>query len=107
MNALVTRFVAWIKSKNITAHSVAVAAIAFATLYSSDQQFRDFVLTLVKGHPKIIADIGVAVGIILKYSHSSSDAGTVAQAKVIESSPNPPTPAEVTAATLPLGTTKP
>jgi hypothetical protein len=106
VNALIAKFVAWFKGKNITAHSVAVAAIGFATLYSSDEQFRDFVLLLVKNHPKIIADIGMAVTIILKYSHSSSAAGTVATAQKIESSPNPPTPAEVTAATLPLGTTK-
>lgn len=107
MNAIIANFVAWFKSKNITAHSVAAAALAFATIYSTDGQFRDFVLSMVGAHPKIVADIGIAVGIILKYSQSTSNAGTVAKAKVIEASPNPPTPAEVTAATLPLGTPKP
>jgi hypothetical protein len=99
MNALIAQFVSWVKSKNITAHSVAVAAIAFATLYTSDEQFRDLVLSLVGAHPKIIADIGLAVGIILKYTRSSSAAGTVSQARVIADSPNPPTKAEVNAAT--------
>lgn len=99
MNAII----AWFKSKNITAHTVAAAAVAFATLYSTDEQVRDFILTLVKGHPKIIADLGLAVGIILKYTRSSTPAGTVAQAKVIEASPNPPTPAQVAAVLPPQG----
>ncbi len=99
MNALVQQFIAWVRSKNITAHSIAVAAIAFATLYTSDGQFRDFVLSLVGAHPKIVADIGALVVLILKYSRSSSSAGTVSQARVIADSPNPPTKAEVNAAT--------
>lgn len=89
---------AWFKGKNITAHSVAALAIAFATIYTSDQQFRDFILTLVKGHPKIAADLAMAVGIILKYSHSSSAAGTVATAEKVMAAPNPPTPAAIAAA---------
>jgi hypothetical protein len=94
----VDTLVAWFKSKNITAHSIAAAAVAFATLYTTDQQFRDFVLTLVQSHPKITADLGLAVGIILKYSHSSSPAGAVAAAEVIEASPKAPSPAAVEAA---------
>ena len=93
---------AWFKSKNITTHSIAAAAIFFATLYTSDQQFRDFVLSLVKTHPKIAADIGIAVGIILKYSRSTSAAGTVAAAEKVLSSNNPPSAAAV-AAVLPKG----
>jgi len=89
---------AWFKGKNITAHSVAALAIAFATAYTSDQQFRDFVISMFQTHPKILADITLAVGIILKYSHSSSAAGTVATAQVIAASPNAPTPAAVEAA---------
>jgi hypothetical protein len=90
---------AWFRGKNITAHSIALAAIAFATAYTSDQQFRDFILGLVKDHPKIAADLTLAVGIILKYSHSSSAAGTVATAEKVLASPNPPTPAAIAAAT--------
>jgi len=89
---------AWLKSKNITAHSIAVAAVALATLYTTDEQFRDFVISAFQNHPKIMADITFAVGIILKYSHSSSDAGSVAIAEKVLASPNPPTPAAVEAA---------
>jgi len=90
--------VAWFKSKNITAHSIAVFAIGFATLYTTDEQFRDFILSLVQSHPKIAADLSLLVGIILKYSHSSSSAGTVATAQAIEASANPPSRAAVQAA---------
>ncbi len=92
------KLIAWAKSKNITAHSIAVAAIGLATLYTTDQDFRDFILGLVKDHPKISADIALAVGMVLKYSHSSSAAGTVAKAEQVMASPNPPTPAAIEAA---------
>lgn len=92
------RIIAWLKSKNLTAHSIAVAAVAVATLYSSDQQFRDFVLMSFQNHPKVLADIALAVGIILKYSHSSSPAGTVAAAQTIEASGNAPAQSAVDAA---------
>lgn len=100
INVNLAGLVAWLRSKNITAHSIAVGAIAFATLYTTDQQFRDFILTLVKDHPKIAADLAMGVGIILKYSHSSSDAGTVANAQTIQESPNPPTATAVQAAQI-------
>jgi hypothetical protein len=89
---------AWLKSKNLTSHSIAAAAIALATLITTDQQVRDFLISTFQQHPKIGTSIVTIAGIILKYSHSSSPAGTVATAQQIESSPNPPTPAEVVAA---------
>jgi len=92
------KLISWFRSKNITAHSIAVAAVALATLYTTDEQFRDFVISSFQNHPKILADLTFAVGIILKYSHSSSDAGTVATAEKVMASPNPPTPAAVEAA---------
>jgi hypothetical protein len=94
MNALM----AWLKSKNLTSHSIAAAAIALATLITTDQQVRDFLISTFQQHPKIGTGIVTLAGIILKYSHSSSAAGTVATAQHIELSPNPPTPAEVAAA---------
>ena len=49
-------------------------------------------------HPKIVSGItGLAV-IILKYGHSSSPAGVVANAQSVLASPNPPTQAAVQAA---------
>ena len=94
---------AWLRSKNITAHTVAAFAIGLATLYTTDQQFRDFVISSFQNHPKILADITLLAGVILKYSHSSSDAGTMAKAQAIESAPNPPSAAAVDAATPPGG----
>ena len=59
---------------------------------------RDFVLTALHNHPVIAGDLTFAVGIILKYSHSSSAAGTVANADTIQAKPNPPTASAVKAA---------
>jgi hypothetical protein len=89
---------AWIRSKNITAHSIAAIGVIVATLITSDQTVRNFVLELFEKHPAIGTDIVVFAGIIIKYSNSSSAAGTVAVAKVILDSPNPPTKAAVEAA---------
>ena len=89
---------AWIASKNITSHTIAVVLVTAATIYTSDQQVRDFVIKLFQSHPTIPADILMACGILLKYTHSSSPAGTVAFAQVIEASPQAPTPAAIAAA---------
>lgn len=91
---------AWLKSKNVTSHTIAAAAIALATLITSDEQARDFMLKLFVAHPSVVPDIMLIAGVILKYSHSSSPAGTIAKAQVIEATPIPPPPtqAEVEAA---------
>jgi hypothetical protein len=95
-----SKIIAWFKSKNITAHSVAAAAVFLAGLYTKDEQFRDFVLTALKNHPVIIGDLTLLAGTILKYSHSSSAAGTVATAEAIVASPKAPSPAAVDAANV-------
>lgn len=89
---------AWLKSKNITAHTIAVAIVFISTAIVSDQQVRDYVLQLFQAHPKIGTEIVALAAIILKYSHSSSQAGTVALAQVIETLPTKPTQAAVDAA---------
>jgi hypothetical protein len=89
---------AWLKSKNLTSHTVAAGAIALAGLIMADQQVRDFIISASVAHPKIGAGIIALAGIILKYSHSSSPAGTVATAEVIQASPNAPSPSAVEAA---------
>ena len=94
MNAIL----AWLKSKSITSHTVAAAAVALSTLIMTDEQARDFVLKLFAAHPKIGTTIVALAGIILKYSHSSSPAGTVATAQQIVAAPDPPTQAAVDAA---------
>jgi len=88
----------WLRSKSITSHSVAAALVLAATVITSDQQVRDFVLGLFQAHPKIATAIVSLAAIILKYSHSSSPAGAIAQAQTIEATPNAPTQAAVDAA---------
>jgi len=94
---------AWLRSKNITSHSVAVAVISAATLIMGDESVRDWVLASFSAHPKIGTAIISAAGIILKYSHSSSPAGTMAQARQVMSEPDAPTAKQVDAATPPKG----
>jgi hypothetical protein len=89
---------AWLKSKNITAHSVAVGVIFVATAIVSDQDVRDYILKLFQNHPKIGTEIVALAAIILKYSNSRSPAGVMAASQVIEASPAPPTQAAIQAA---------
>lgn len=66
---------AWFASRNITSHTLAALAIGAATLISTDEQVRDFLLSALKAHPKLASDIVLLAGIILKYSRSSSASG--------------------------------
>jgi hypothetical protein len=95
----VNALIAWIRSKNITSHTVAVASIALATIITTDQQVRDFILGLFKDHPAIGSDIVLLAGVILKYAHSSSPAGAVAESRAVLAKPDAPTAAQVDAAT--------
>jgi hypothetical protein len=90
--------IAWLKSKNWTTHSIAAAAVFIAGLISTDAQVRNLVLSFFEKHPAIGTDVVALAAIILKYSRSSSKAGTVAIAQVIAASPDPPTQAAVDAA---------
>lgn len=91
--------VAWFKSKSSTSHKLAFAAVALATLITSDAQFREFLVILMQAHPTLAADIILFAGIIAKYSHSSSPAGTLATARAIQASPDAPTSSQVDAVT--------
>jgi hypothetical protein len=74
----------WLKSRNITSHTIAgVVASAFA-LYSSDQQFRDFVIASLQQHPKILAGIATAAGIYFKYSGAHSPSGVIQEAVAVQ-----------------------
>ena len=95
MNALL----AWLRSKNITSHTIAAALAVIAGLIVKDEQVRDFLISSLVAHPKIAAGIVSAAGIWFKYSHSSSPAGAVAQAKQVLTSPDAPTSSQVDAAT--------
>jgi len=65
-------FLAWLKTKNINSHAVAAVIVAMATALVTDQQVRDFVISLFQTHPKIVSILISAAGIIFKYSHSAA-----------------------------------
>jgi hypothetical protein len=94
-----SELIAWFKSKNINSHAIAASAIALSTLVMTDETVRNFVLGLFQQHPKIGTGIVTLAGIILKYSHSSSPAGAVAQARQVLDSPDAPSAKAVDAAT--------
>src|SRR5665213_1393175 len=107
INLSIDGLLAWLKSKNWTANTIAVAAIGVAGAITYDPQVRNFLIDLFKNHPAIMGDIIAVAGIVLKYTHSSSPAGTVANAESILAAPKPPTQAAVQTAqtdpTLPVG----
>ena len=86
---------AWAKSRNITSHSVAVAAIIVATIVSKDQQARDFVLGLFQAHPKIGTYLVALAMLIAKYAPATSAAGSVVRAQAVMASPQAPTTKEI------------
>jgi hypothetical protein len=97
---------AWLKSKNITTHTVGGFIIAFAVAYNSSPQLRDYIGTLFTGFPVVVSKLGIlcadiAAGVALwrNYAHSGSDAGVLARAREIQSKPDAPTAAQVDAAT--------
>lgn|SRR5208283_1745283 len=90
--------IAWLKSKNITAHAIAAALITAATIIATDSQVQDFLANLLKAHPAIAAQIVALAVIIAKYNHSSSAAGTLARARAITANGDAPTAAQVDAA---------
>ena len=74
--------IAWFKSKNITTHAIAAFCISAAVFITSDPQAQQYLLELLKAHPALATDIVLMAGLIAKYSHSSSSAGTVANGKL-------------------------
>jgi hypothetical protein len=99
MSRLWNTLVAWLKSKNITTHTIGVAA-GLAMLAISDNAWgcRDLLLKLFHDHPSLGADIVLISGAFAAYKRSSSNAGAVAVAKVVMDSPNAPTSAAIDAA---------
>lgn len=85
---MLDKFIAWLKSKNITSHTVVAAIWAFALYYDSSPSFRQKVGELFVGYPVVITKLGIITANIVafgtmwaKYSHSSSAAGTAARAE--------------------------
>ena len=94
-----SKFLAWLKSKNWTAHSVLAAAIVIAGVIKTDPQVQQILIALFAHHPAVVAQIMALAAVVLKYSHSSSAAGTIANARRIATSSNPPTETAIAAAT--------
>lgn len=99
INVSVDGLVAWIRSKNWTAHSIAGIAGLVAIAITTDQQVKDFLFQILKDHPTLAADIVAAAMIYAKYSHSSSAAGKLAAARAIQASPKAPSEEAVLKAT--------
>ena len=73
------KLLAWLRSKNITTHTVGLAIITFACLYDSTPELRNYIGTLFVGHPVVVTQLGtlltnIAAGVALwrNFSHSST-----------------------------------
>jgi len=64
---------------NISSHTVAVALLGFAGLYTTDAQVQAFVNNLIGAHPTWIVNLTLLCGIVLKYSSAHSTQGQVSQ----------------------------
>ena len=91
--------IGWLKSKNITTHTTGALLIAVAVLVSTDTQAQQFLTDLLKDHPAIATQIIALAVIVAKYSVSRSNAGVVSAALTIAAGQNPPSRADVNAAT--------
>ena len=105
MSSLWNKFLAWLKSKNITTHTIGVAIITFAFTYDSSPELRNYIGTVFVGYPVVVTKLGILVANIVagvtlwrNFSHSSSPAGILAKAQDIALTPNPPTQAAIDAA---------
>ena len=93
-------FIAWFNSKNLNTHFLACVALAAAGIVATDPQVQHWIGQVCGAHVGLAAEIIGACVIAAKYSHSSSDAGTVANAKAImKETATAPTAKEIDAAT--------
>ena|SRR3569833_147130 len=69
--------VKWLRSRNITSHTVAGVITLIAFTYISDTEVRSYVTELLQNHPKIIAFITWVFVMWLKYSNAHSPIGTL------------------------------
>jgi hypothetical protein len=79
MKKLIAKIVAWFRSRNITSHAVAGLATMAAGAYAADPDVRAIVLSLLQTHPKIVAGIGTACVLWMKYSSAHSAIGVLQQ----------------------------
>lgn len=69
----VAAFLAWLKTRNISSHTVAMAVIGMSGLIVSDQQVRDFLIKTLAHHPDVATAVIGMAGIIFKYSQPSKE----------------------------------
>jgi hypothetical protein len=91
----------WLKGKNWSTHTIAVSLGSFAAFVTADPQAQQFLISLLKTHPAIAAQVIALAGIITAYKRSSTPASTVVQADQIMESATPPTHTEIAAVTPP------
>lgn len=77
------KFLIWLKSKNLTAHSIAGVLLFLASTIVFDAEVRNLILEFFAAHPKIGTTIVTLAGIYFRYSHSSSTEGTLIKANQI------------------------
>lgn len=96
---------AWLASKNLTTKTFGTFLIFFIFAYNGSQTLRDSIGVLFVGHQVVVTKLGqlcataaLLIGLWRGVSHSSSPAGTVANAEAILQSSTPPTRVEINAA---------
>jgi hypothetical protein len=65
---------AWIKSKNLSSHTVLIGATSLAVLISTDQQVQTLIVSTLKSHPALASDIILLATVLAKFSHSTKQA---------------------------------
>lgn len=88
----------WFRSKNWTTHTVIAGAVSLALVVASDPAIQDWIKVTLSLHPQLASLIVLASIAVAKNSHSSSPAGTLATARVINALPDAPTASEIDAA---------
>jgi hypothetical protein len=89
------RIAIWFRSKNWTTHTVIAGAVSLAIFIAADPAIQGWIKTTLAAHPQLASLIVLASIAVAKNSHSSSAAGTLATARVINAAPDTPTSAQV------------
>jgi hypothetical protein len=98
MNKLWTWFVALAKSRNWSTHAVIAAAVTVAGIIAADPAMQQWIRSVFAAHPELGSGIVLIALAIAKAWPTRSDAGVLAAARTINTSPNVPTSADVNAA---------
>lgn len=61
----------WLQNHKMSSHVIAAAVLGFFGLYTSNQAFADYLNGLLIHYPKLVAGLGSAALIYLRYSQSA------------------------------------